>query len=244
MRSAAADDATLRHWSGNAYRLIPSRFPPVGVYDGLIGRERQEEVVAIENLTNPRLRSLERMQQGARPGPSADPKLQNWNLAPFAYGNPDGSTFFGEETPCLELALEQQTALAVSVSRRQSFLEATDEAPIGLDMRMLCTPVDGTFWDLRGMSIPWSDADRAKRYALGVQLPIGAQGILFRPPDRPTGTCLAVVSGDVLQRSQQTVHYRFVWDGRRISEVYAFDSEGTRIAADRLSGREDVLMPA
>jgi hypothetical protein len=50
-------------------------------------------------------------------------------------GNPDGSVFFGEERPCLEVALERQTALAVSVARRQMFMEATQEAPIGVDIR-------------------------------------------------------------------------------------------------------------
>lgn len=244
MPSVAAENAPLVHWSESAYRLIPSRFPPVSVYDGLVAVDRQEEIVAVENLTNPRLRSLERFQQAGSPGPCAHPKLQNWNLAPFAYGHPDGSTFFGEERPCLELALEQQTALAVSVARRAGFMEATNEAPIGLDMRMLCTPIDGVFWDLRDAAISWSGLDRAKRYELGAKMPNGAQGILFRPVERPTGTCLAIVTGDVLQRSQQTVHFRFVWDGRRISQVYAFDNVGRPIEAERLAGREDVLAAA
>ncbi|ABE37270.1 hypothetical protein RPD_0030 [Rhodopseudomonas palustris BisB5] len=241
MPSVAAEDAPLVHWSGSAYRLIPSRFPPVSIYDGLIASDRQEELVAVENLTNPRLRSLGRFQEAGSPGPCADPKLQNWNLAPFAYGNPDGSTFFGEERPCLELAMEQQTALAVSVAKRQAFMEATNEAPIGLDMRMLCHPVDGIFWDLRDVPISWSELGQAKRYELGAKMPIGAQGILFRPVERPTGTCLVVLTGDILQRSQQTVHFRFVWDGKKISQLYVFNNEGTRIDADKLAGREDVL---
>lgn len=244
MPSVAAEDAPVVPWSGSAYRLIPSRFPPVNVYDGLVSGDRQDQIVAVENLTNPRLRSLERLQQAGSPNPCADPKLQNWNLAPFAYGHPEGSTFFGEERPCLELALEQQTALAVSVAKRQSFMEATNEPPIGLDMRMLCTPIEGRFWDLRDADVPWSALDQARRYELGARMPDGAQGILFRPVERPTGTCLAVVVNDVLRRSQQTVHFRFVWDGRRVSELYAFDKVGRPIEAGKLAGQEDVLEAA
>lgn len=235
---------SLVPWKGDAFRLIPSRFPPVNVYDGIAANDRQEEITAVENLTNPRLRSLERIQQGANVDSGADPRLQNWNLAPFAYGNPDGSTFFGEERPCLEVALERQTALAISVAKRQSFMQATNEAPIGLDMRMFCTPVSGTFWDLRALACSMSELDKAQRYELGAKLPEGAQGILFRSIERPTGTCLAILTADVLQRTQQTVHYRYVWDGRRIFQLYAFDNEGTRIEAGKLTGHEDVLTAA
>jgi len=239
MSSAAPSSAPIVQWSGDTYRLIPSRFPPVNVYDGLIANDRQDDVVAIENLTNPRLRSLSRIQQSALGGATADPRLQNWNLAPFAYGNPDGSTFFGEERPCLEVCLERQTALAVSVAKRQMFMEATNEAPIGLDMRVLCTPVSGKFWDLRGVDL--SNFAEGERRKIGASLPEAAQGILYRPTERPAGACIAIVSGAVLQRAQQTEHFRYMWDGKRISLLYAFNKEGTRIEAQALAGANDVL---
>lgn len=244
MPNAVGKSASLVQWSGEAFRLIPSRFPPVNVYEGLTANDRQNEIVAIENMTNPRLRSLGRLQPTAHGDAGADPRLQNWNLAPFAYGNPDGSTFFSEDQPCLELAFERQTALAVSVAKRQSFMEATQEAPIGLDMRMLCTPVSGTFWDLRNIADPPAGLDEEQRHRIGAKMPEGAQGILYRPVERPAGTCLAIVTGDVLQRSQQTVHFRYVWDGKRISLLYAFDNKGTPINAEALASENDVLAAA
>jgi len=244
MPSAALENAPVVRWSGETFRLIPSRFPPVNVYEGLIANDRQEEIVAVENLTNPRLRSLNRLKQNAPADTTSDPRLQNWNLAPFAYGNPDGSVFFGEDRPCLEVALERQTALAVSVCRRQMFMEATNEAPIGVDMRMLCTPVDGKFWDLRGLEGRLGSFSKQQLHDLGAQLPAIAQGILYHPSERPTGTCLAVVTGDVLQRAQQTVHFRYMWDGNCISQLYAFDKEGTPIKADALRDENDVLAVA
>jgi|LNAP01.1.fsa_nt_gb hypothetical protein len=244
MPSVAPEEAPLVKWSAEAFRLIPSRFPPVNVYEGVVANDRHDEVVTVENITNPRLRSLGRLQHSIQGDPGADPKLQNWNLAPFAYGNPEGSTFFGEDRPCLEVALERQTALAVSVAKRQSFMAATQEPPIGLDMRMLCTPVKGTFWDLRDVSGLSTDFDETQRREIGAKMPDGAQGILYRPVERPAGACIAIVTGDVLRRSQQTVHYRYVWDGKRIAVVYAFDSKGTPIEAETLRGQDDVLAAA
>lgn len=244
MLSVGPEGAPLTQWSGEAFRLIPSRFPPVNIYDGLIANDRQEELVAAENLTNPRLRSLNRLSSAAQGDAAANPRLQNWNLAPFAYGSPDGSLFFGEDRPCLELAGERQTALAVSVSKRQAFMDATGEDPIGLDMRMLCTPVTGLFWDLRGLPESPAALPEKQRRELGASMPSAAQGILYRPPERLAGTSLAIVTGDILQRSQQTVHFRYVWDGQRISQLYAFDREGTRIEAAALASESDILAAA
>ncbi|MGE0093058.1 MAG: RES family NAD+ phosphorylase [Alphaproteobacteria bacterium] len=245
MPSAAPENAPVVKWKGEVFRLIPSRFPPINVYDGLISEDIQKEAFVIEELTNPRIRSLKRLHPAENVDAKSDPRLQNWNLAPFAYGNPDGSIFFGEDKPCLEVAVERQTALAVSVRKRQSFMEATQQAPIGLEMRMLCTPVSGNFWDLRNVEGPppagW---ELNLRRALGAKLPEGAQGILYKPVERPSGTCLALVTGEVLDKTLQTVHYRYVWDGEKISELYAFDREGTCINAGDLANPDDVVPAA
>ncbi|HEX8777609.1 MAG TPA: RES domain-containing protein, partial [Rhodanobacter sp.] len=42
-------------WS-HAYRIVPSRFPPVGVYDRIADPADLDALFAIEALTNPRLR--------------------------------------------------------------------------------------------------------------------------------------------------------------------------------------------
>jgi hypothetical protein len=171
--------------------------------------------------------------------PATSARLQSWNLAPFAYGNPEGSTFFGEETPCVELCAEGQTALAVSIARRNTFLGRTDEPATGLDMRMLKTPVTGRFWDLRSQGVIPTLSECRR---LGGLMPSDADGILFRPAERPSGTAVVVVNGGALEKPVQTVHYRYVWNGRKISQIYAFDKEGRKIEADTLGGETDVLV--
>jgi hypothetical protein len=42
-----------------------------------------------------------------------------------------------------------QTALAMSVCKRELFLSRTNEPPLDLDMRVLCTRAKGRFADLR-----------------------------------------------------------------------------------------------
>ncbi|MEA2908976.1 MAG: hypothetical protein QOJ15_1057 [Bradyrhizobium sp.] len=236
MPNVVAEDAPI--WEGDGYRLIPSRFPPVPVYEGLTANDRLDDLVAVENLTNPRLLSLDRLSR-TTPGMSSEsPRLQNWNHAPFAYGNPEGSLFFDESRPCLELADHPQTALAISVARREQFLKRTREPPIGLDLRMLKTPVHGQFADLRQFP---AELLLKSRRELGSKVPEHLDGVLYRPPERPTATCIAVLKASALGRSLQAMHYRYVWDGSRISLLYAFDDQGKELKPEALAGEANIL---
>jgi len=236
MPSVAAD--LILPWKGEAFRLIPSRFPPVDIYEEVVTDDRVPALVEIENLTNPRLRSAQRLMTTAERITPDSARLQNWNHAPFAYSNPEGSRFFPPESPCVELADTRQTALAVSVARREFFLNRTSEPAIGLDMRMLKTPVDGRFIDLRDID-PSMDKDR--RWALCATLPDEVDGVLYRPPERPSATCVSVRAARALQRSIQTEHYRYIWNGVRVTKLYAFDNEGTELSPAALAGSDDVI---
>lgn len=238
MPNVAAEMGPTVQWKGETFRLIPSRFPPVSVYEGLVANDRIDALVEIENLTNPRLQSQARIASMENKDPKTSARLQNWNLAPFAYGNPDGSTFFDSDRPCLEVAADRQTALAVSVAKRQRFLACTSEAPIGLDMRMFQTPLSGRFVDLRGLS---AEEIRDRGRELGKSVGEDVDGVLFHPIERPTATAISILNGSILEKTLQAVHYRYQWNGERISLLYAFDDKGTRIEPDNLCREADCL---
>lgn len=237
MLSVVGDSSRIP-WVKDGFRLIPSRFPPVSVYEGLVADDRIESLVEVENLTNPRLQSAQRLKAASLGIPEDSPRLQNWNHAPFAYSNPEGTRFFPPERPCLELSDSPQTALAVSVARRQAFMSQTNELAIGLDMRMLKTPVSAKLIDLRGYG---TELSREERLSIGTQIPRDADGILFRTPERPSATCVGILKTELLGRTLQTIHYRFEWNGTRIARLYAFDDEGTVFTPETLAGTEDIL---
>lgn len=222
--------------TGDGFRLIPSRFPPVAVYSGLVSANRYDELVDVENLTNPRLQSESRLLEIY--GGADAPQLQNWNLAPFKYVNPEGTRFFGPMRPALELAADAQTALAIAVRRRELFLKRTNEPPIGLDMRMLKTPVSGDFGDLRGLP---QAASASERHKAAAALPEGAAGVVFRAHERPFSDCVAITDKNALGKSIQTAHYRFQWDGERIASIYVFREDKPEIDPDDLFGQKEVM---
>lgn len=215
------------------YRLIPSRFPPIQVYERIISAHRTDDVAKIEALTNPRVRARERLT-GLGAVDDASAKLQNWNHAPFTYLNPDGSFIFRPGIAALEVSDSLQTALAVSVQRREKFLKFTNLPKLGLDMRVLTTRITGRFLDATDEE--WPESQEARWKMGDAFISDGVSGVLFDCPTRPGSTCLAVVNSDSLARSVQADHFRFVWDGKRITSLYSFSGKGREIDPNLLSG--------
>lgn len=214
-------DWRLHALDGRWHRLIPSRFPPVDVYARLGSPELGAAAKEIESLTNPRLRSRDRLL-GSSSGADKSAAFQNWNHAPFAYKNPEGSTFLSPLFGAVELMADVRPAIARAILQREKFLGRTRELPIDLDMRLLITGVQGSFADLRGEPF---EHDREKRWAFGGTLRAsGVAGVLFRHPDLPSADALAVLDPSVLRPSVQSAHYRFVWNGTQVSSVYDFSS--------------------
>ncbi|OJF90650.1 RES family NAD+ phosphorylase [Pararhizobium antarcticum] len=241
------DELRIKEIDDVFFVLIPSRFPPVPLYRRIAGGY-DDDIAVIAELHNPRLKEKQRILGQADVAVNeTSPRFQNWNHAPFAYSNPEGSWFFDRFLRCLEMSRDKQTALAVSVAKRERFLQRTSEAPIGLDMRMLSRNVCGTFLDAQ--SLP-ATTPLEERRRLGVELMArakkdGLAGVLFRSIERPIGTRICVLDGNVLDRAIQGEHFRYAWDGHRVSSLYAFnksgDDEDNLIDPRDLSGDIDIL---
>jgi hypothetical protein len=210
--------------------LIPSRFPPVPLYERLGSVEIREAAEALEAKTNPRLQEINRLtRSGQQVGGSE--RLQNWNHAPFTYPNPEGTTFLNPAYRVLELVRGVQAALAIAVLRREAFLAASDEPPINVEMREIVRRVKGRFVDLTGANF---ETNQVKRWELGAKIyESNAQGIVFQRPDLPGIQTVAIFDQGVLGRAVQAQHYRFVWDGKAVRAIGNF-STGEVIDRDQL----------
>lgn len=216
--------------TGSWYRLIPSRFPTIDIYRRVAAPEKWPLAAEIETMTNPRVRLRDKFGRGLeKTNPN---KFQNWNHAPFAYPNPGGTWLFGSHVNALELADTVQTALAVAIRKREQFLAATDAPPLDLEMRVLKHEVNGQAFDLRNTDL---DLPRDARWSIGDSLlDKGGHAALYVCPVRSTGTIASVFDQDALGSAMQTQHFKFRWDGARISQLYDFrsESDGAPITAE------------
>ena len=204
-----------------AFRIVPSRFPPVGVFDRIADQADLEALFALEALTNPRLREAFGALQLVPParrvsGPGSTPVM-----AAFTHLDPAGSRFSDGSWGVFYAAHSVTTAVEETVFHRQRFLAATSEPPCDIQMRCYRTSVDGKLYDIRG---GWAAAQDAASYAASVALArelrkAGSNGIVYASARHRGGECLAAFYPDVVARCVQAQHFVYRWDGMRIAQV-------------------------
>ena len=217
----STDPPTRRLRCQRAYRIVPSRFPPVGVFDAIADPADLEALYAIEALTNPRLREewgeLANVPKEHRvSGPGTTPLM-----AAFTHVNPDGSRFSDGSYGVLYLAHEFDTAVEETVYHRQVFLAATNEPPLDITMRCYVSGVHGELHDIRGGWQAEHDPDSyAASSALGARLRAeGSNGIAYDSARRAGGECAALFYPDLAKPCVQGKHLMYRWDGERIAQV-------------------------
>src|SRR5690348_10749777 len=204
-----------------AYRIVPSRFPPVGVFDSIADPQDLDALFAIEALTNPRLREeIGELTQVPRErrvsGPGSTPLM-----AAFTHLNPEGSRFSDGRYGVLYLSHEFDTAVEETVHHRERFLAATHEPPMDVTMRCYTSGVRGTLHDLRaGFKAEHAPDDYTASRKLGARLrKEGSNGIAYRSVRCVGGECAAVFYPDLASPCVQGKHLIYRWDGMKIVQV-------------------------
>lgn len=207
-------------WS-QAYRIVPSRFPTVGLFDRVAEPDDLEAVFALEALTNPRLReewdALQRVPAERRiSGPGSTPVM-----AAFTHLNPDGSRFSDGSWGVFYAAHDLATAVEETVFHRELFLAATAEPPCDTQMRCYRTAISGKLHDLRDGWPALHDPDSyVASQAMAADLrKAGSNGIVYGSARRAGGECAAVFYPDLLAPCTQGPHLLYRWDGQRIAQV-------------------------
>ncbi len=207
-------------WSA-ASRIVPSRFPPVGVFDRIADPADLDALYAIEALTDPRLReqvgdiaSVPRERRISGPGTTPV-------MAAFTHRNPDGSRFSDGEWGVFYAARRVATAIEETIHHRECFLRATAEPPLDLEMRCYHCTIDGRLHDVRG---GWPELHRPDDYApsqaLARQLrEAGTNGFAYDSVRDPVGECVALFYPDLVTHCVQAEHFIYRWNGERIAAV-------------------------
>lgn len=205
------------------YRMISSRFPPVGVYDRVANPQDLEAVFAVENLTNPRLRQ----EAGELSLVPAEDRLSGEGTTPimaaFTHLNPEGSRFSDGTYGVFYAGRSLDTAIAETRYQRERFLSRTKEEPIEIEMRTYLTDLNGDLHDIRGrrdLPAVYDSNDYAAGQALGRELKTAnSWGIAYDSVRDPGSECAAVFRPPVLSNCVQGPHFGYLWDGSRITTV-------------------------
>jgi hypothetical protein len=214
----------LVRWQ-RSIRIIPSRYPPVHLFERIAEPEDFEALYELEARTNPRIRDEIGEIRLVAPeervfGPGA-----SYLMAPFTHLNPEGSRFSDGTYGVYYAARDRTTAVEETRYHRARFLSFTNEPPIELEMRVLEASLRARLHDLRGLAGPWADvydpADYSASQRLGRRLrAAGSWGLVYQSVRRRGGECAAVFRPRALSECRQAEHLIYAWDGRQIAEIY------------------------
>ncbi|ETW93020.1 MAG: hypothetical protein ETSY1_41080 [Candidatus Entotheonella factor] len=207
------------------WRIIPSRFPPIDLFERVADPADLEAIVELESLTNDRIREEVGMLQLVPVQDRISGRGSSYIMAAFTHLNPAGSRFSDGTYGVFYAADTLDTAIAETRHHREQFMRATSEPPMELDMRVLLVDLDQQLHDIREMGPSLPDVYAADNYsasqALGKRLR-GQEswGIIYNSVRHPGGECAAVFRPPALRNCRQERHLCYVWDGMRISSIY------------------------
>jgi hypothetical protein len=211
--------------SHKTFRIIPSRFPPINLFERVTDPADLEAVYQIEMMTNPRLRDeagdLSLVPREDRvSGPGSSPIM-----AAFTHLKPDGSRFTAGHYGVYYAASDIETAIEETKHHRTAFMLATNQPPMELDMRVYVARLNAELHDIRGLQEKHPTLYHPSNYSgsqtFADQLrSAGADGIAYTSVRRPGGECLALFRPRLLSSCRQERHLCYIWDGASISMVY------------------------
>ena len=207
-----------------AYRLVPSKYPPLSLFDDVADQEEFEALFAIQALTNPRLRqelgNLNLVPASERP---YGIRGCNYALGPFVHVNPAGSRFSSGNFGIFYAAINVQTAIAETRYHQQRYFAGVTGLKYDrLTMRCLKTQFSAELVDITGKAYRAGDWYHPEDYTsariLGGQLKAAkASGLVYDSVRSPGNDCYGLLSPKVISDVIQTAHYEYIWDGREIS---------------------------
>lgn len=208
-----------------AVRIIPSRYPPIDLFERVADPEDFDALYALEARTNPRLRDEVGEIELVPPGERVLGPGSSYIMAPFTHLSPEGGRFNDPSFGAFYAARDRATAVAETRWHRGRFLGRTAEPPMEIEMRVLEARLDARLHDLRDRSAALPGIHDPGSHALSQRLgrrlrDDSSWGIAWDSVRREGGHCVAVFRPRGLAECRQAEHLVYVWDGEGISEVY------------------------
>jgi hypothetical protein len=207
------------------YRIIPSRFPPINLFEAVADPADLDAVFQIEAMTNDRLREevgeLALVPQEDRVAGTGTSVI----MAAFTHLGPQGSRFTDGGYGVFYAGLTVDTAIAETSYHRANFFRATDEPAQEIDMRVYAVDLAADLHDIRAMRSSDPALYHPMNYGMAQNIARdlreqGSDGIVYLSVRQDGGECAAVFRPRLLSNCRQERHLCYVWDGAMISTIY------------------------
>lgn len=204
------------------YRLVPSRFPPVGVFDRVGSADELVLLFELEGLTNDRIADRPRLDLVARDDIRVG---DGWTpvMAAFCHPNPQGTRFSDGRYGIFYAASHVDTAITETMHHRQRFLRDTNEPACSIQMRCYAGELAEPLHDGLQPTLPDDIMDPSRYQASqllgGALRASGSWGLSYPSARHAGGQCVALFRPPAIGPVRQAAHYQYEYDGEHISNV-------------------------
>lgn len=212
------------NYTKNVHRLIPSKFPPISLFDWADSPEELEQIALLEGMTNERLLAelgkihlIHKDDWISRPGATAI-------MAAFTHIGFE-SRFSNGDFGIYYAASSLETAIKETCYHRERFYRASNEKACSISMREYIGKIKKPLLDIHHEQYKEffnpDPAYYAKSQEFGKKMHEEKHWGLHYPSIRHQGgLCMAILRPPALALPKQGCHLRYIWDGQKISEVY------------------------
>ncbi|SFT91682.1 RES family NAD+ phosphorylase [Pseudomonas marincola] len=207
-----------------AYRLVNSKFPPIGLFDDVADAEDFEALYQIQTLSNPRLlNEIGQLELIARDQiPFGIPGC-SYATAPFTHLNPTGSRFSNGSFGVLYLADNMDTAIAEVRYHQERYWSNVHNLNYErfVFRGLTCNFSDAGMRD--ASTVPLTDPiyapdDYTHANQLGNEAKRAAcPGLRYNSVRAPGQICWALTTPRPVTSIIQAAHYEMIWSDRIIS---------------------------
>ena len=177
-----------------AHRLIPSKFPPVGLFDTVATAADLEAVMELAGWTNDRL-VVERLRRLPEHEWIYGRSNSSVVMAAFLHVSPAGGRFNGPDLGAWYAAASLSTAAFEVAHHLRREAVATGKPRLSRDFRAYTAALEGSYLDIQGQQARRPDVYASDSYAASQALGEGVRtsggaGILYDSVRHLGGTCV------------------------------------------------------
>jgi RES domain-containing protein len=209
----------------NTHRLIPSRYPLIGVLDVIAEPGDLETIIELEGWTNDRI--------SAELGVIRRIPITEWVvgramasviMAAFCHPDPDGARFNGADLGAWYAARSLDTAHTEVIHHRTIELEEIGVLDARLQMREYLADMDAVFHDIRSDNPEFAPLYDPNSYvasqAFAQLLRAGeSNGVLYNSVRHQGGECVACFRPLLITNVRQAAHFEYRWLGTRVPTI-------------------------
>lgn len=221
---------TVVDWAP-AYRVIPTRFPAINLFDRVASADDFDALYALESLTNDRIR--QEVGTLALVPPAERRYGPGWGpiMAAFTHLNPQGSRFSDGTYGVFYCGRSRATAIAETRYHSGLFLAATKEPPMRQQMRLYTVYAHGDVVDVRNWPQRHPQLLDPLDYSAGQALGRAVRnadgtGIVYPSVRDPDGECLAALRTTLLRDCHHAAYLEYNWNGSAVDAVFELNQVG------------------